>query len=461
MSRTVAVIGGGIAGLSVAYELRERAGRVAGGLEVICLEPTGRPGGNIQTDNVDGFTCEWGPNGFLDNSPPTLELVRRVGFEDRILVSNQASATRFIFREGKLRKLPMGFLSFVTSDVLTWPGKLSVFGEPFRRAKRDDEDESVFSFASRRIGKEAARVLVDAMVTGIYAGDSSTLSLEATFPKMWRMERDHGGLVKAMFAKKPGTKGSGGGPAGPGGRLTSFRDGLEELPATMAKAIGNSFRPGIGARAVADMGVRGFRVQASEGAPVDADAVVLACPSWHAAEMTRETDDALAAALSEIPSASLAVVHLGYAMEDLPAPPDGFGFLIPRGEGIRTLGTLWSSCIFDGRAPAGHVLLTSMIGGARDPEAVGLSDAVLLSAVRGDLQATMGIDKQPRFVRIFRHPRGIPQYTIGHPKRMATIDSRLAGHPGLFLCGNSYRGISVNACVAEAPQIAESVLARF
>jgi oxygen-dependent protoporphyrinogen oxidase len=461
MARTVAVVGGGIAGLSVAYELRERASRVPGGLEVTCLEISDRPGGNIRTDHADGFTCEWGPNGFLDNSPPTLDLVKRAGFEDRLLVSNQSSAIRFIYRDGKLRKLPGGALSFVTSDVLTWPGKISVFGEPFRRAKRDDEDESVFSFASRRIGTEAAKILVDAMVTGIYAGDSSKLSLEATFPKMHRMERDHGGLVKAMFAKRREGKGSGGGPAGPGGRLTSFRDGLEELPAALAKAIGPSLRRGIGARAVADMGVRGFRVHATEGAPIDADAVVLACPSWHAAEMLEGTDDRLAAALAEIPSASLAVVHLGYAVEDLPAPPDGFGFLIPRGEGVRTLGTLWSSCIFDHRAPAGHVLLTSMIGGARDPDAVGLSDKELLTAVRNDLRATMGIEKEPRFVRIFRHPRGIPQYTIGHPRRMRAIEARLAAHPGLHVSGNSYRGISVNACIAEAAGIAEAVLARF
>ncbi len=461
MARTVAVIGGGIAGLSIAYELRERASRVPGGLEVVCLEISDRAGGNIRTDHADGFTCEWGPNGFLDNSPPTLDLVKRVGFEDRLLVSNQASAIRFLFRDGKLRRLPAGPLSFLASDVLTWRGKISVFGEPFRRARRDDEDESVYSFAARRIGTEAARVLVDAMVTGIYAGDSSTLSLEATFPKMYRMERDHGGLVRAMFATRRRAEGSGGGPAGPGGRLTSFRDGLEELPAALSKAIGASFRPGVGARAVADMGVRGFRVQATEGAPVDADAVVLACPSWHAAEMVKGTDDALAAALAEIPSASLAVVHLGYAVDDLPSPPDGFGFLIPRGEGVRTLGTLWSSCIFDHRAPAGHVLLTSMIGGARDRDAVGLSDRDLLTAVRADLRTTMGIDREPRFVRIFRHPRGIPQYTIGHPKRLKAIAGRLAVHPGLHVAGNSYRGISVNACVAEAPAIAEAVLARF
>lgn len=461
MARTVVVVGGGIAGLAVSYELLERSNAVPGGLEVFCLEGSDRPGGNIRTKRSDGFACEWGPNGFLDNSPPTLDLVRRAGFEDRVLVSNQAAAKRFLFRDGRLRALPTGPLSFMGSDILTWPGKLSVFGEPFRRAKRDGEDESVFDFAARRIGTEAARVLVDAMVTGIYAGDSARLSLEATFPKMHAMERDHGGLVRAMLAKRRSKgDGSGGGPAGPGGRLTSFRDGFEEMPSALARAIGPSFRVRARATAVHDMGVRGFRVQLAEGAPIDVESVVLACPSWHAAELLRSTDDALAAELAEIPSASLAVVHLGFDLSDLPSPADGFGFLIPRGEGIRTLGTLWASSIFEGRAPAGTALLTSMIGGARDPEAVELSDVDLLAAIRADLRTTMGIEREPRFVRIFRHPRGIPQYTIGHVARLARIDARLRAHPGLYVCGNSYRGISVNACVAEAPATAERVLTK-
>jgi protoporphyrinogen/coproporphyrinogen III oxidase len=460
MPPLIVVVGGGVAGLTVTYELRDRGKRLPG-LEVICLEASDRPGGNIRTERAEGFVCEWGPNGFLDNVPATLELVRRIGLEPRLLPSDQASAKRFIFRDGKLRRLPLGPGSFLTSDVLTWKGKLRVLGEPFGPGPKTDGEESVFSFASRRIGEEAARVMVDAMVTGIYAGDSRLVSLQAAFPKMWKMERDYGTLVKAMLAKRKEAKARGeasGGPAGPGGHLTSFRDGLEELIDGLARAVGPALRLRAPAAWVMDMGVRGFRVVPAEGAPIDADAVVLACPSWHAASMVAEMDAEMAGTLAAIPSASLAVVHLGYREGELPSRPDGFGYLVPQGEGLRTLGTLWSSSIFPGRAPEGYALLTSMVGGARDPEAVTLAEDRLVEIARGDLRRTMGIETTPAFVRVFRHPRGIPQYALGHMARLEAIDRRLAAHPGLQLCGNSYRGISVNACVEEAPKIAEAVL---
>lgn len=456
--KTIVVVGGGIAGLAVSFELLDRASGVPGGLEVICLESSERPGGNIRTDREDGFTCEWGPNGFLDNVATTPELVRRLGIQERLLPSDRSAERRFILRGGKLRQLPKGALSFLGSDALSVPGRLRVLTEPFREGKRDDVEESVFGFATRRIGAEAAEVLVGAMVTGIYAGDARQLSLQATFPKMAAMERDHGTLTKAMLAKRKGG-GPGGGPAGPGGRLTSFRSGLQELPDALARRLGAALRLRARAVSVADMGVRGFRVLLGEGAPIDADAVVLACPSWHASDCLSAMDNELSKALGGIPSASLAVVHLGFRTSNLGARLDGFGYLIPRSEGVRTLGTLWSSSIFPGRAPEGHALLTSMIGGALDDRAAHEDDATLLAAVRADLRTAMGIDAEPIFVRVFRHPRGIPQYVVGHMERLRWIDQRLAAHRGLLVCGNSYRGISVNACVQEAAMIAEAALA--
>jgi oxygen-dependent protoporphyrinogen oxidase len=323
----------------------------------------------------------------------------------------------------------------------------------------------VFDFVARRIGAEAASVLVDAMVSGIYAGDVRNLSLPATFPKMHRMEVDHGGLVRAMLARRKEPRGEGrsssGGPAGPGGTLTSFRGGLQELTDGLAKAVGSSLRLRARATAVANLGVRGFRVHLQEGAPIDARAVVLACPAWFASTITSSTDGELSRTLAAIPSASLAVLHFGYDTSDLAERPHGFGYLVPRDEGPRVLGTLWASSIFPGRAPEGKVLLTSMIGGAHDPEAVDLDDARLIEITRRDLARTMGISAAPRFVRVFRHPRGIPQYTMGHVGRLATIAKRLESHPGLFVCGNSYRGISVNVCVDEAPGVAETVIAHL
>lgn len=459
MPKTVVVVGAGVAGMTTALEIRDRAGRVPGGLEIAVLEASDRPGGNIRTDREDGFVCEWGPNGYLDNVPTTPALVRRLGIEDRLFPSDESAAKRFLFRGGRLRQLPGSAGAFLRSDVLGWAAKLRVLGEPFGRRTRDEGDESVFDFASRRIGREAARVLVDAMVSGVYAGDARRLSLEATFPKMWSMEREHGSLTRAMLARrKEGPSTGGGGPAGPGGRLTSFRNGLQELTDALAAALGPTLRLRTPVRRVVSRGERGFRAILGEGAPLDVEAVVLACPAWFARDVTTDLDDELSRTLGEIPSASLAVVHLGYEASVLPAPLDGFGFLVPRGEGPRILGCLWSSSIFPGRAAAGKALLTSMIGGAHDPSALDLDDAALVAAVRADLERTMSIGVAPRFVRVFRHPRGIPQYTIGHPKRLETIAARLSRFPGLAVCGNSYRGISVNACVAEAPEVAEAVV---
>jgi oxygen-dependent protoporphyrinogen oxidase len=461
VEKTVIVIGAGVSGLAVTFHLRERLAE-RGDVQVACLEATGRPGGNIRTDQEDGFTCEWGPNGFLDNEPATLELVRKLGIEDRLLPSNQSAATRFIYRDGRLRKLPTGPLSFLTSNVLSLPGRLRVLCEPLARARKGAGDESVFDFASRRIGREAAATLVDAMVSGIFAGDAGNLSLRSAFPKMWKMENEHGSLFRAMLARRRQAGASGerpaGGPAGPGGTLTSFWTGMQDLVDALARAVGASLRLDTRVTHVADMGVRGFRVYLTEGAPIDAPVVVLACPAWFASEITRSMDEEMAAAMAAIPPAPLAVVHLGYFAGEIGGAPEGFGFLVPRGQGPRMLGCLWSSSIFDGRAGEGRALLTCMIGGAHDPEAIGLTDAQLVETARFDLRTTMGIEAEPRFTRIFRHPRGIPQYTLGHPGRIELIARRLLEHPGMLVCGNSYRGISVNACAAEAPEVAEATL---
>ena len=230
MTKRVVVAGGGIAGLATAYELRERAARVPGGLEVQVLEAGPRLGGNLRTERVDGYRVESGPNGFLDDVPATLDLVRRLGLGGELVRASEAAARRFLFRNGKLHLLPSGLGDFLLSPVLSLSGRLRVLGEPFAK-KHPGGDETVFDFAARRIGGEAAAVLVDAMVSGVFAGDARQLSLESAFPKMAAMERQHGGLVRALVAmqwQKMRAKRSGqtaprsGGPVGPGGTLTTF-----------------------------------------------------------------------------------------------------------------------------------------------------------------------------------------------------------------------------------------------
>lgn len=461
MQQSVVVIGGGVSGLTVAFELKQRATRVAGGLRVRCLEARPQPGGNIRTDHAEGFVCEWGPTGFLDNAPATLTLARRLQLEERLLPADLRAESRFIYRAGKLHKVPTTPPAFLSSGILPLGGRLRVLGEPFARRAPDGVDESILDFASRRIGAQAASVLVDAMVSGVYAGDAAGLSLEATFPKMHSMEREHGSLFRAMLAKRKEARAKGegsGGPAGPGGRLTSFRGGLQELIDALAAELGDRLATGSPVQAVTHLGDRGLRIHPVEGAPFDANAVVLACPAWKAAETVRAMDEELATVLDEIPSAPVAVVHTGFQAGALGREPEGFGFLVPRGQGPRILGCLWISSIFEGRAPEGRVLMTTMIGGAHDPQALELDDDALLRIVVEELGQTMGIVARPYFVRVMRHSRGIPQYTIGHPRRLDRIRERVGIYPGLWLAGNSYRGISVNACIEEAPQVAGEVL---
>lgn len=461
----VVVIGGGVSGLAVGFELVE-AGLDPG--ELLVLESAGRAGGHLWAEHAEGYVVEAGPNGFLDNSPPTLELVERLGLGDRLLPSNDAAAIRYIFSRDKLRRVPRGPGGLLLSGLLSPGGLLRVFREPFVKPGGEPE-ESVFDFAARRIGGEAATTLVDAMVSGVFAGDARQLELVAAFPKMAVMEAEHGGLVKAMIAirrqrkREAAKRGEGaprsqGGPSGPGGRLTSFVDGFEELPRTLAVRLGKSLRTGCPVERV-ERTDRGWKVSVRGEQPVDARAVVLACPASIAAEIAGVVDESLEQELSAIESTTIALVATGYPIDQVGGAPQGFGFLVPRGQGIRILGCLWTSSIWNGRAPEDRVLLRTMVGGAHDPEAVDLSDDELLAIVREDLAETMGLAVEPVFSRVFRHRLGIPQYPPGHTARLERIRGILERHPGLLVSGSSYGGISVNHCVAEAPEVARRVLA--
>jgi protoporphyrinogen/coproporphyrinogen III oxidase len=460
----VVVAGGGIAGLSIAHAIRERDASV----NVLVLERQPRVGGNIRTDVVEGYTCEWGPDGFLDNAPATLRLAESVGLVSRLLPSNDAARRRFIFRNECLHEVPVSPLAFLRSRLLSSRGKARLMWEPFAR-RRQEEDESIHGFAARRIGEEAASVLVDSMVSGIFAGDARALSLRACFPKMWQLETDHGSLVRALIATRRSRR-KGDAVGAPAGRLTSFRDGMQELPDGLACRLGDGVRTGApvlqlrkGLERDASGAARGYSIDTTSGS-LDADAVVLTGPAAESARLIREFDPALASLVGGIETAPIVVVCLGYDEQALAAdrgPLDGFGFLVPRSEGTRILGALWETSIYTGRAPAGKALLRIMIGGASDPGAGALADEELLAITRSDLLRTMGLSLAPEFTRIIRHRQGIPQYTRGHVARLQHIGSLLKAHPGLFLAGNSYRGVSINSCIAEAGAIADEVLERL
>jgi len=455
MEFRVVIVGAGVSGLATAVNLLNIARRTAVGLRLTVLEAEPRAGGRMWSDREDGYVVEHGPNGFLDSKPDALELAASVDLQDRLLRASAFAKKRFICRRGRLRRLPESPWAFLASRLLTFRGKARVLWEPFVRAA-PNEDETLQEFATRRLGREALEYLIDPMVSGVFAGDPARLSLRASFPRIYELERDYGGLFRAMFRLMREKKRSG--PAGPGGTLTSFVGGVRTLVETLQALLADRIvlsAPVTRLRRTAS----GFEVE-SPGlpGPISTDAVVLACPAFEAARLCEPDAPALARELAGIEYAPVTVVATAFRRDDVPHPLDGFGFLVPRSEARPILGTLWDSSVFSDRAPPGRVLLRTMVGGARAPELAALPDRDLIGAVRTQLADYLGIRSDPERVWVYRHPRGIPQYVTGHLERLARMDAEVARTPGLFLCHNAYRGIALNDCAREARVTASRVL---
>lgn len=455
----ILIIGGGISGLTVAHAsgLGNRPDKCE------LWESTGRLGGTIGTDRVDGYSVDWGPNGFLDREPLTLQFVDELGLRDCLEPANPKSEKRFIAKRGRLHPVPFSPGKMLTTGLLSPLEKARVFCEPFIPARRVNDDESVFEFAARRIGRAAAETFVDPMVSGVYGGLARELSLPACFPIMREMEMRYGSLVKALIArsreKRRATASAGpakrksGGPAGPGGKLTSFLTGLDILIQRLGERLHEIIRLNrqiAWIRRTED----GWEIGDSTGRTVQARRVVVACPTYAAAPMFREFDRELAEAFDSIPYAPIIVMGTGHRREDINHPLDGFGFLIPRNQGIRTLGSIWTSSIFSERAPEGRVQLRSMLGGAGDPAVLELSDTQLWETLRRELDPFIGIRKDPEFIRIFRWEKGIPQFKLGHRDRREKLERLVARHSGLFMAGNAYYGVGLNDCVKMSYRVA-------
>jgi oxygen-dependent protoporphyrinogen oxidase len=448
----VAVIGAGLAGLACAHRLVTALGDAA---DIVVLDASDRIGGYLRSEHVEGFLCEWGPNGFLDNAPATMALINELDLTDEVVSSQDRARRRFVFRDGRLRLLPTSPAAFLRADVLSLRAKLRIAAEPFAR-HRPEGDETIHAFAARRLGAEAADILVDPMVSGIFAGDARELSLRAAFPKIWDLEAQHGGLFRALIARRWKARASGAPVGSPLGRLTSFASGIEALPRRLGSRLGarvktlapvSSLSPSDGA----------WTLALATGEILRAEQVVVAISPATAAALLRPLETQIAEALVQIPTAAITVVVLGYEAATLGHPLDGFGFLVPRGQGPRILGALWESSVYPGRAEPGRALIRVMAGGAHDPAFISLTDDQALGLVRRDLRTTMGITAEPRMVQIVRHPDGIPQYTVGHLDRLAQIDAGMARLPGLHLAGHGYRGVGINHVIANARALADQI----
>jgi oxygen-dependent protoporphyrinogen oxidase len=452
----VVIVGGGLSGLSLAFRLRERLPTA----HLTVLEKRLTPGGNIVTANRDGFRVECGPNGIFDAKPSTLQLCRDLGLGDRLIVASDAARlNRYLFLDGRLRALPRSLVSFITSPVLSWRGKVSLLMERYRSRPADvPADESVAAFARRRGGDEVARILADAVVTGIHAGDPEVLSVNAAFPRLAQFEREYGSVTRGVAAarrqrrKDAVARGERPQPQ----RLWSFRDGLQVLVDALRDRLGSAVVTGVGVRRVRRKDNR-WVVRGNGQDAWEADAVVLTANAHEQAAMVANLDPMLAEEMLAIPYSRIAVVAAGYRQADVTQRFDGFGYIAPQNARRDLLGVQWCSAIFPDRAPPGMVLWRALCGGWHRREMIDWPDERLVEAVRNELRIAMGVVAAPAFVHVARWPTAIPQYLIGHLDRVRRIEDRVAACPGLFVGGNAYHGVAMNDCTEQAVVLADRV----
>lgn len=450
------IVGAGISGLATAQAI------LAGdpNAEVVVFEAAKHTGGKVMTEMTpEGFLCEWGVNAFLDKSPRTLELCREIGLTP--VSADVAAKKRYVYSEGELHQLPEKPPQFLSSRLLSIPGRLRVMGEVFS-GKTKKADETLEEFGTRHLGREAFEKLIDPMASGVFAGDARTMSLKSCFPRIHEVESEYGSLIRGLIklqkeARHAGKKDTPG--PGPGGLLTSFNGGMSVLTDALTAGLGSRVRVCSRASGISRSGGV-YTLYLEDGSSEEFDSLILAAPAHAQAKILHDLAPGISRLLETIPYPPLAVVCLGYSEEKAGHCLDGFGFLIPSRENRGILGTVVDSNVFPGRAPRGSVLFRAMVGGARSPHFAELPDEQLLDRVRSDLKDIMGLSADPDFISIFRHEKAIPQYLVGHSDRLEAIDRQLEALPGLVLTGNAFRGVSLNDCVLNASRTAQTLAGR-
>lgn len=526
MRKRVIIIGGGIAGLSAAYSLQEEAR--AAGLPLTCtlLEGDTRVGGKIKTEHIDGFTIDGGPDCFLSRKPWALQLCRKVGLSSDLMGTNDDRRKTYVLNKGKLTPLPDGvmliiptrMMPFVTSTLISWPGKMRMGMDMFIPPRRDESDETVGDFVRRRLGSEALDKIAEPLMSGIHISDPEYQSLLGSFPLFREMERKHGSLIRAMLRQKAahaqngGMRGAAeralygglqqitrmvgvpvppelprsghsngrapapahahnghhphGAPQTPLPMFMTLRHGLGQFVQAIADALEkDTIYTGkqvvkLEQRTSSDDEPR-YRVFTADGDTFEADAVVLASPSYVTAELLAQIDPTLSAALNRIRYVTTSTVSLGYRMRDIGKPFDGFGFVIPRKEHRQITGCTWTSTKFDHRAPDDRLLLRCFIGGPGHEDRAELDDESLVAMVRRELEDIMGLRAEPVLTRIFRWTKANPQYDVGHLERVSQMHAMCANHPGLFFAGSAYEGVGVPDCIHQGQKAAKKALAHL
>ena len=461
----IAIVGGGISGLSAAYELEEQRRNSSLALEYVLYESSSQLGGVLRTEHIDGCVVEAGPDSFITEKPWAADLCRELGLGDQLIGSNDADRKTYILVRGRLIEMPDGLMFLVPTKIMptvlsplfSWKTKLRMAMELFHPPRAVGHDESVGEFVERHYGSEMVERLGDPLLSGVYGGEAASLSVRAVLPRFAEMERKYGSLGRAMLAAR---KKMSAGPRRVAPPLfTSLKNGMQHLAETVVSRLTSS-------SLVTDAPVQAIQREAGgwvvfAGMRSDYfDAVIIALPAAAAAHVLRMASPELAAELAAIEYSSSITVGLGYGPDVRQTLPPGFGFLVPRGEGKRLLAATFVHNKFPHRAPEDRALLRCFFAGVNAENVWPLSDDQIIGIVRSELQQIIGLRAEPLFGRVYKWKSAMAQYGVGHLERLERIERLRHQLPGLALASNAYRGIGVPDCVWSGRESAKQLLPR-
>jgi len=453
----VAIVGSGISACACAVRLREE------GIGFTVFEKAAVPGGKLLTEKAGGFLVEAGPDSFLPEKPWTLDLIRKVGMEDELLCTQDEHKGTYIYSRGGLHRLPEGVMLMVPtmimpllrSSLISLGGKIRMGMELFLPAKRNETDESLAQFVTRRLGRECLEKIAEPLVAGIHTSNPDNMSVRAVFPRFLDMEKKYGslirGMVKSMRTARPLEQG--------GKKMTYFmslKGGMQQLVDGSIAFFGPENMALSSEVREVKKGQEGYVLSiGSEKAAFDA--VVLATPAYVTSRIIQDMAPSLSLQLSAIEWSSTATVSLAFRRQDISSSLPGFGFIVPRMEKRRINAATWSSIKWPLRAPADSILVRAFVGGGHDEDLVFGPDADLLRVVTEELGAIAGIHAAPTLSRVYRWVESMPRYTVGHVDRIRAMDEAAKAYPGLHLVGSSYRGIGIGDCVRSGFDAAEDI----
>jgi oxygen-dependent protoporphyrinogen oxidase len=470
--RTVAIVGGGISGLSTAFALLERAAITGVSLRCTVLDAAPAWGGKIVTHRIGDLVTEAGPDSFLSNKPAGLQLIEKLGLTGQLINTNDSAKKASVYFGGRLRDLPEGLVviapgqigPFLKSGLLTVGGLTRMGLDLVMPAKRPTGDESLASFFRRRFGRQAFERMMEPLMAGIYAGDAEQMSLKATFPRFLELEQEHGSVIRGMMAVR--THGTGEPKTRPTRTMfVSLKNGLEDLVTALIRRLtdgGVTLRSGVTVESLRvrshQLGRWTYDVMLGDGSALSVDSLVLATPAYVSADLLRPLTPIASGLLDMIPYASTATIAIAYPASVIGGAVQGFGFVVPRVEQRDLIAATWTSIKWPHRAPPDQLMVRCYVGGVGREAILQLDDQTLVNRVKAELRQICGVTAEPTYVEVNRWTKAMPQYQLGHLERLEQAEGALSRYGGLVLTGAAYRGVGIPDCIRHGDTAADKVV---